>query len=89
MRQAIQDSGLPWTMLRPAYFMQNALMLSGGIRKTGSFALPAADAAVAQIRFTADCLPHRQDVVFAAQLRTVPGMDHDALLGKLRGGGGA
>lgn len=49
VERTIRRSGLPWTMLRPAYFMQNALMLSGGIRKTGSFALPAADAAVAQI----------------------------------------
>ena len=49
VERTIRRSGLPWTMLRPAYFMQNTLMLSGGIRKTGSFALPAADAAVAQI----------------------------------------
>jgi uncharacterized protein YbjT (DUF2867 family) len=49
VERAIQDSGLSWTMVRPAYFMQNALMLAGGIRKTGAFALPAAAAAVAQI----------------------------------------
>lgn len=49
VERAIQESGLPWTMLRPAYFMQNVLMMSGDIRKTGSFALPAAGAAVAQI----------------------------------------
>ncbi|MDF2766457.1 MAG: azoreductase [Rhodospirillales bacterium] len=46
---AIEDSGLPWTFLRPVYFMQNLLMMSGGIRKSGAFALPAAGAAVAQI----------------------------------------
>jgi uncharacterized protein YbjT (DUF2867 family) len=49
VERRIQDSGLPWTLLRPAYFMQNALMMAGGIRKTGTIALPAADAAVAQI----------------------------------------
>jgi uncharacterized protein YbjT (DUF2867 family) len=49
VERAIQDTGLPWTMLRPAYFMQNILMLAGGIRKSGAFALPAAGAAVAQI----------------------------------------
>ena len=49
VERAIQDSGLPWTLLRPAYFMQNALMMAGGIRKTGTIALPAAGAAVAQI----------------------------------------
>jgi uncharacterized protein YbjT (DUF2867 family) len=49
VERAIQDTGLPWTMLRPAYFMQNILMLAGGIRKSGVFALPAAGAAVAQI----------------------------------------
>jgi uncharacterized protein YbjT (DUF2867 family) len=49
VERAIQESGLSWTMLRPAYFMQNLLMMSGGIRNTGAFALPAAGAAVAQI----------------------------------------
>jgi uncharacterized protein YbjT (DUF2867 family) len=49
VERAIQDSGLPWTFVRPAYFMQNILMMAGGIRKAGSFALPAAGAAVAQI----------------------------------------
>jgi uncharacterized protein YbjT (DUF2867 family) len=49
VESAIQNSGLPWTFVRPAYFMQNILMLAGGIRKTGAFALPAAGAAVAQI----------------------------------------
>lgn len=49
VERAIEDSGLSWTFVRPAYFMQNLLMMSGGIRKTGSFALPAAGAAVAQI----------------------------------------
>jgi uncharacterized protein YbjT (DUF2867 family) len=49
VERAIEDSGLPWTFLRPGYFMQNLLMMSGGIRKSGAFALPAAGAAVAQI----------------------------------------
>lgn len=49
VERAIEQSGLPWTMVRPAYFMQNILMMAGGIRKTGAFALPAAGAAVAQI----------------------------------------
>ena len=49
IERAIQDSGLPSTIVRPAYFMQNILLLAGGIRKTGAFALPAAGAAVAQI----------------------------------------
>jgi uncharacterized protein YbjT (DUF2867 family) len=42
-------TGLPWTFIRPAYFMQNLLMMAPGIRKTRSFSLPAADAAVAQV----------------------------------------
>ena len=49
VESAIQASRLPWTFVRPAYFMQNALMMAGGIRKTGTIALPAAGAAVAQI----------------------------------------
>lgn len=49
VERAIQNSGLSWTFLRPAYFMQNILMMAGGIRKAASFALPAAGAAVAQI----------------------------------------
>ena len=49
VESAIQASGLPWTFVRPAYFMQNLLTMAGGIRKTGTIALPAADAAVAQI----------------------------------------
>ena len=49
VESAIQASGLPWTFVRPAYFMQNLLTMAGGIRKTGTIALPAADAAVAQV----------------------------------------
>jgi uncharacterized protein YbjT (DUF2867 family) len=49
VESAIQASGLPWTFVRPAYFMQNILTMAGSIRKTGTIALPAAGAAVAQI----------------------------------------
>jgi uncharacterized protein YbjT (DUF2867 family) len=49
VERVIERSGLAWTMVRPAYFMQNILMMAGGIRKSGAVALPAAGAAVAQI----------------------------------------
>jgi uncharacterized protein YbjT (DUF2867 family) len=49
VERATEQSGLAWTFVRPAYFMQNLLTMAAGIRKTGAFALPAAGAAVAQI----------------------------------------
>ena len=47
--RAIEQAGLPWTFIRPTYFMQNALVMAGGMRKDRSFALPASGAAVAQV----------------------------------------
>lgn len=41
--------GLPWTFIRPVIFMQNFLSMAESIRRTGSFALPAGDAAIAQV----------------------------------------
>jgi uncharacterized protein YbjT (DUF2867 family) len=45
----IVDLGLAWTFVRPALFMQNFLLMAESIRRTGSFALPAGDAAIAQV----------------------------------------
>ena len=76
VERAIQESGLPWTFVRPAYFMQNALMMAAGIRKTGTIALPAGDAAVAQI--------DAQDIA-AVIVRTVIEAGHEGLAYDLTG----
>ena len=38
--QYLQESGLDWTVLRPAYFMQNLLQFAPAIAATGRFHLP-------------------------------------------------
>ncbi len=45
----IVETGLPWTFVRPGLFMQNFLWMAEAIRRNRSFALPAGDAAIAQV----------------------------------------
>lgn len=45
----LEQSGIPWTFLRPSGFMQNLLQQAKMISFTGTFALPMAQAAVGHI----------------------------------------
>ncbi len=45
----MQDSGMKWTHLRPAYFMQNALSWAENIKRDSSFAWPLGEAKVSWI----------------------------------------
>jgi uncharacterized protein YbjT (DUF2867 family) len=45
----IEESGVPWTFLRPSGFMQNLLALSSSVRGAGAIFLPLAQAAVGHI----------------------------------------
>jgi uncharacterized protein YbjT (DUF2867 family) len=40
VEEYIRASGLPWTMLKPNFFMQNLLSSANGIKTTGQFSLP-------------------------------------------------
>lgn len=41
--EAVERTGLPWTFLRPSYFMSNALRWAPAIREQGRVVLPAPD----------------------------------------------
>ncbi|UZJ32085.1 SDR family oxidoreductase [Streptomyces endophytica] len=45
----LESSGLPWTVLAPNGFLQNFLALLPDLRRTGTLALPAGDAAVSYV----------------------------------------
>ena len=47
--KALQESGLPWTILRPTMFMQLTMMFADSIKKDGAFYAPLKDAKIAMI----------------------------------------
>ncbi len=47
--QHIESLGIPWTFLRPNFFMQNMLMYAGAVANAGLFALPLGDARTAMV----------------------------------------
>ena len=49
--EAIKDSGLGWTFLRPQFFMQNTLWFAEEIRNKGTFTLPMKTGRVGMIDF--------------------------------------
>ena len=49
--QAVQQSGLEWTFLRPQFFMQNMLWFVDEIRASGAFSLPMGNGGVGMIDY--------------------------------------
>jgi len=49
VEDAIKESGLPWTILRPTMYMQLTMMFADSIRNDGAFYAPLKDAKVAMI----------------------------------------
>ena len=49
VEQALRDSGMAWTFLRPNLFMQGLLQFAGLIRDQGMFAAPIGDARVSVV----------------------------------------
>lgn len=66
--QAVRDSGLEWTFLRPQFFQQNMLWFADEIRKTGAFSLPMGAGRVGM-------LDHRDLAAVATKCLTAAGHD--------------
>jgi uncharacterized protein YbjT (DUF2867 family) len=49
IEQHLRQSGVPWTVLRPNYFMQNLLQFADSLLSEGAFHLPMGDARISQI----------------------------------------
>jgi uncharacterized protein YbjT (DUF2867 family) len=74
--QAVQQSGLHWTFLRPQFFMQNMLWFINEIRASGSFSLPMGSGRVGMI-------DHRDIADVAVRCLTESG--HEGRIYKLSG----
>ena len=49
--EAVKQSGLKWTFLRPQFFMQNMLWFADEIKKTGAFSLPIKSGLIGMIDY--------------------------------------
>lgn len=49
--EAIRRTGIPWTFVRPQFFMQNILWFAGEIKARGTFTLPMKDGRIGMIDF--------------------------------------
>ena len=79
VENALRESGLPWTILRPTMFMQVTMMFADSIKSDGAFYAPLKDAKVAMIDV--------RDIVGCA-VGVLTGSGHEGQTYRLTGPGG-
>jgi uncharacterized protein YbjT (DUF2867 family) len=75
VEQAIRDSGLEWTFIRPVFFQQSFLMFADPIRKSNKIILPAGKGSVAFVNAqdVAECLVQALDPRHVGKTYTLTG----------------